>query len=1216
MTTYLALHFGLVLILVLFALALGRSDRGREFAHLAWVLVFVKLLVPPFVEIPVLAPAVEAEPPSQMTAVGPPLLLEGEAFSYGAALDEAAFDAVPAARARQDATTVLLWLWAAGVVFCSVRLLRSMLRFRRLLRYASPPSPALVAAADAAAAALGLAAPPHLRVVDARVSPALWPSRPATLVLPAGLVERLSSTELHHVLLHEMAHFARKDHWVRVLEATAVIAYWWLPPVAWMRSRLRAAEEACCDARVLRSGGEGPAYANALIRAVEFLKGNPDQLPTLATSALTGTSLSKRITMIMLEQPYRPAGLVWRSLFVTGLLSLLPLLPARAEAAAPTAADWSPSAPTSSVPAPTAPRDDDEPTVTEEERQTLIEILDLIAAGDLVAATAKVEAARGPEASAAFDFTAGNLALQSEQLEAAERDYGIAVAKHPPLRRAWRNLGQVHFRLGNKEEAAAAFRRTIELGGGDAVTYGLLATCLIETGDLPGAESAYLFAIMLDPETLDWRQGLLRVLFRAGRYADAVTLTSQLIDEHPESTDLLLLHANACIALNQPDRASQTLAVVERLGGATTESRLTRGDLELNAGRYEQGVEAYRQALAADPAVDATRILRAAKVLMAQGESEHASSLLDSLEGSMAPLDDTEAQLPASGLVTLLDASTPAPPASILIALTDDGKVVYGGREIGLNGVRPLVERLLERGDFPVVIQADRDTSSGLLVRVIDEAKLGGASKLNIATSSKGADPRSDVQAELSSLRARIAAVDGEAAALERLVELDPENGEALLLLGRARQNEGNLEAALSCYERAARLEAFEAEARVRQGQVLVEVQRYDEAIVHLRRAQELKPRESVADYLTQIERIVDSRRGESEPIASLADLDARPRALYQPGPVLTAELRTKAPGKGTVLFVVDESGDVVDARVHESSNPAFEKPALEAVRRWRFQPAVRDGKPVRFRMRTPLTFPSDADAKSPGAEAPSPTDVDADLSGNLPDLKGFVMEGFAVQDVIVQPRAIYKVSAQPTPELSAHTPATVQLVFLVDTKGGVGSPSVARSTDPRFDRAALEAIKRWKFEPGTRNGIPVVMETGHAMTFGELPPPPPPEEAERLDLDALEKGLQESGGQQPVNKPGAIRGSVLDSDVDAPLSGCEITLLETGEKTTTSSQGAYAFQQVAPGKHTLSFVKEGYTRKLRADVVVTTGGLTDVQVSLSADPPDPDMEEFVVDEL
>jgi biopolymer transport protein ExbD len=72
---------------------------------------------------------------------------------------------------------------------------------------------------------------------------------------------------------------------------------------------------------------------------------------------------------------------------------------------------------------------------------------------------------------------------------------------------------------------------------------------------------------------------------------------------------------------------------------------------------------------------------------------------------------------------------------SILIALTANGAVVYGGREIGMSGVQPLVRRMLQKEDVPGIVQADAAAPAGLLVRVIDEAKLAGAQKVSVATS-------------------------------------------------------------------------------------------------------------------------------------------------------------------------------------------------------------------------------------------------------------------------------------------------------------------------------------------------------------------------------------------------------------------------------------------------------------------------------------------------
>ena len=71
---------------------------------------------------------------------------------------------------------------------------------------------------------------------------------------------------------------------------------------------------------------------------------------------------------------------------------------------------------------------------------------------------------------------------------------------------------------------------------------------------------------------------------------------------------------------------------------------------------------------------------------------------------------------------------------SILLAVTSKGQVIYGGQDIGVGGVRPLVRRLIEKEPLPVIIQVDQAADAGMLVRVIDESKLGGAKNVSLAT--------------------------------------------------------------------------------------------------------------------------------------------------------------------------------------------------------------------------------------------------------------------------------------------------------------------------------------------------------------------------------------------------------------------------------------------------------------------------------------------------
>ena len=72
---------------------------------------------------------------------------------------------------------------------------------------------------------------------------------------------------------------------------------------------------------------------------------------------------------------------------------------------------------------------------------------------------------------------------------------------------------------------------------------------------------------------------------------------------------------------------------------------------------------------------------------------------------------------------------------AILIAVTSEGRVWQGGREIGQDGVRAVVSALIEETpDTPVIIRADQTTPTQATVSVIDNAKLAGATSVSLAT--------------------------------------------------------------------------------------------------------------------------------------------------------------------------------------------------------------------------------------------------------------------------------------------------------------------------------------------------------------------------------------------------------------------------------------------------------------------------------------------------
>lgn len=89
-----------------------------------------------------------------------------------------------------------------------------------------------------------------------------------------------------------------------------------------------------------------------------------------------------------------------------------------------------------------------------------------------------------------------------------------------------------------------------------------------------------------------------------------------------------------------------------------------------------------------------------------------------------------------------------------------------------------------------------------------------------------------------------------------------------------------------------------------------------------------------------------------------VSELEKKPEPITQIPPAYPAELRkAKIEGVVTLVFVLSEEGRVEDARVENSSRPEFEKPALDAIRKWRFRPGEKDGQPVRTYIRIPMRF-------------------------------------------------------------------------------------------------------------------------------------------------------------------------------------------------------------------------------------------------------------------
>jgi tetratricopeptide (TPR) repeat protein len=407
-----------------------------------------------------------------------------------------------------------------------------------------------------------------------------------------------------------------------------------------------------------------------------------------------------------------------------------------------------------------------EPPMTAVEGQVLGQYRTLMAAEggaekamDLLAKSAAVS-----NCTAQFDFILGQTCFQRDDLAGAAAWFGKAIAKHPAFLRAQKQLGLVYVRSNAFDRAIGPLTRAIDLGAADDVTFGLLAHACSMTDQPVAAEGAYRQALMLKPDALDWKLGLVRCLFKQRKFEEAAALCGELVRRDSSRADYWLLQANAWIGLKLPLRAAANYEILARTGQANTAILNALGDIYLNENAMDLAADAYLRALARDPATaEAGVFIRDAEVLAMRGGRDEAARVIVRVRETF-------------------------------------------GERLGVEEKKRLLKL---------------------------QARLAAAADA--------------VPAE-------------QAALLEETVALDPLDGEALILLAQHHARQKDIEKAVFLFERAEGMEKFEAEARLRHGQMLVKAGRYQDAVPLLKRAQELKPRDDIARYLEQVERAARTR--------------------------------------------------------------------------------------------------------------------------------------------------------------------------------------------------------------------------------------------------------------------------------------------------------------------------------------------------------------------
>jgi Zn-dependent protease with chaperone function len=172
------------------------------------------------------------------------------------------------------------WLYyvitGSGLIYTLLFTLRIMILGARFLKR---PSPALAAAPPQAAAFMpylhDLCAylrmkMPRIKFTTRQVSPHVSGFFKTAVILPVSLLNQLSEQETEAVLLHELAHLKRKDHWINGLVILAEQILFFNPFAREITARLKQQRELACDDWVLQQGVKPMHYATSLQKAALF----------------------------------------------------------------------------------------------------------------------------------------------------------------------------------------------------------------------------------------------------------------------------------------------------------------------------------------------------------------------------------------------------------------------------------------------------------------------------------------------------------------------------------------------------------------------------------------------------------------------------------------------------------------------------------------------------------------------------------------------------------------------------------------------------------------------------------------------------------------------------------------------------------------------------------------------------------------------------------
>ncbi|HEY2069894.1 MAG TPA: M56 family metallopeptidase [Rhizomicrobium sp.] len=146
-----------------------------------------------------------------------------------------------------------------------------------------------------AARDIPIASPLPAKASPALLEPGLVGIWRPVLLLPEGILQRLSPPEMLAIEAHERCHFHRGDNLTAAIHMLIANIFWFHPLLWWLGARLVEERERACDESVLGAGNDPKTYADSILKVCRFYVHSP-----LACAAgVSGANLKQRLEMIM-----------------------------------------------------------------------------------------------------------------------------------------------------------------------------------------------------------------------------------------------------------------------------------------------------------------------------------------------------------------------------------------------------------------------------------------------------------------------------------------------------------------------------------------------------------------------------------------------------------------------------------------------------------------------------------------------------------------------------------------------------------------------------------------------------------------------------------------------------------------------------------------------------------------------------------------------------